>query len=78
MKRVGEHRSWDEHFWAYAVDAQNRCVLVRCASVDDAIWEKDRMKMSDAIKVGYSRSKRSELEMRKKCREAGWNVTAIR
>jgi len=79
MKTVGEHRAWDEAYWAYCVDDNGKAVIVGCKTRQDAEWEKDRMKMGNNFRrVGFTTQKIEELTMRKKCKTEGWKVILIR
>lgn len=64
-------------FYAYGV-AGNQVTLVRCASHDDALLERGRLKMSDCRTVGSTNRRVSESEIVAACKGRGWNVQAIR
>jgi len=64
-------------FWAYAVKA-NKVVLVRCATRDDAIEERARMRMSEADTIGSTNRAISEADMWTACKCRGWKLEVIR
>ncbi len=65
-------------FWAYARNAKNKCVLVKCDTVQDAREEGARLKMSDAKTVGVVSVKYTEQDMRNYAKGNGWTVTTVR
>lgn len=65
-------------FWAYAVNDKGSAVIVRCASLVEAVDEVQRMKQSDARKVGYTVRKVSELTMREQVKDKGWKLSLVR
>lgn len=67
-----------KHYWAYARNAKNRCVLVRCETRADAQEEAGRLKMSDARTVGVVLVKHTESALRKYADSCGWKVTTVR
>ena len=67
-----------KHYWAYGVDRNGSAVLVRCKSFDDAQEEMQRMKMSDAVRVGASRRKGTEAEARRTFKTKGWDIKLVR
>ena len=74
----GESRSWDKNYYAYGV-TNNRVVLVRCKTADDAEFERGRLKASNSTTVGsVTKTPVEEMEMRKACRQRGWIIEVIR
>ena len=67
-----------ENFWSYAVDAAGKAVIVRHETLIEAVEEMQRMKNSDARKVGCTNRKIDELDMRKFIRSRGWKLEVIR
>lgn len=64
-------------YWAWGV-TNRKMVLVRCSNRDDAEFEKDKMKMSDAKRIGFTRRKITEAEMVEQVKAVGWEIELIR
>ncbi len=68
----------DRAYWAYAISKHANATLVRCATHDDAVEEKERMKHSDAVTVGTTRRKLTEDQIIKVTHANGFRISTIR
>lgn len=74
----GSTRTWEKSYWAYAINREGEVVMVRCQTDVDAIEERNRMKQSNAVKVGCVFHKTDEMTVRKAFRDRGEKVAVIR
>ena len=64
-------------YWAYGIKYK-QATLVRCATAEDALDERERLKHSDYTIVGSVSRKLDLRTMRKAMTDSGWVVVCVR